>query len=138
MKTLDDFRAGVIPVVVATDVAGRGIHVYGIDLVINFDVPHEPESYVHRIGRTGRAGASGRSYTFACEEEAFSLPDIETFLGRSLQYSHPSDELLTPLPPSKHPFNRNRPHRSSPQPRFAGRRPGGTGRSRPPTSRPRR
>ena len=98
MKTLDDFRAGNIPVVVATDVAGRGIHVKGIDLVINYDIPYEPEEYVHRIGRTGRAGASGRAYTFACEKEAFTLPEIEEYLGKSLKYNHPDDSLLTPLP----------------------------------------
>ena len=98
LRTLDAFRAGDIPVVVATDVAGRGIHVDDIDLVVNYDIPYEPEDYVHRIGRTGRAGQTGRAYTFACEEEAFTLPEIEAFIGKSLNYSHPDASLLERAP----------------------------------------
>ncbi len=98
LRTLDDFRAGKIKLVIATDVAGRGIHVDGIDLVVNYDIPYEPEDYVHRIGRTGRAGASGRAYTFACEEEAFTLPDIEEYIGKSLSYKQVDESLLQPAP----------------------------------------
>ncbi len=98
LRTLEGFRAGEIPVVVATDVAGRGLHVAGIGHVINYDMPHEAEDYVHRIGRTGRAGATGTSISFASEEDAFAIPEIEKFLGRSLACTHPDDELLTPTP----------------------------------------
>ena len=62
---------------VATDVAGRGIHIDGVTHVINFELPEEPEDYVHRIGRTGRAGEKGTSISFACEDDAFFLEPIE-------------------------------------------------------------
>ncbi|MBT7313202.1 MAG: ATP-dependent RNA helicase RhlB, partial [Halieaceae bacterium] len=71
-------------VLVATDVAGRGIHVEGISHVVNYNLPEDPEDYVHRIGRTGRAGATGVSISFASEDDAFLLPDIEALLGHSL------------------------------------------------------
>jgi len=95
IRILEDFRSGKIRLVVATDVAGRGIHVEGISHVFNYDVPEEAEDYVHRIGRTGRAGASGIAITFACEEGSFSLPAIEKYIGRSLPCSQPDDELLS-------------------------------------------
>jgi ATP-dependent RNA helicase RhlB len=93
-RTLEVFKAGKINVLVATDVAGRGIHVDGISHVINYDVPDDPEDYVHRIGRTGRAGAKGISITFAGEGDAFAIPDLEKMLGRKLPYEHPPEELL--------------------------------------------
>ncbi|MCK5529090.1 MAG: DEAD/DEAH box helicase, partial [Kiritimatiellae bacterium] len=98
LRTLDDFRAGKINLVIATDVAGRGIHVDGIELVVNYDIPYEPEDYVHRIGRTGRAGTTGTAYTFACEEEAFTLPDIEEYIGKSLAYKQVDEALLAEAP----------------------------------------
>ena len=82
-------------VLVATDVAARGLHVEGISHVVNYSLPLDPEDYVHRIGRTGRAGASGISVSFATEEDSFQIPDIEEFLGRSLQCQHPDDAWLT-------------------------------------------
>ena len=106
MRTLDDFRAGKIPVVVATDVAGRGIHVDGISHVINFDFPYEPQDYVHRIGRTGRAGAAGIAISFACEDESFVIPEIEAFIGRRLKCIQPEPELLTPAPRVRVPSSR--------------------------------
>ncbi|WP_163337737.1 DEAD/DEAH box helicase [Desulfopila sp. IMCC35008] len=102
-KRLERFRSGKVKVLVATDVAGRGIHIEGISFVVNYSLPFEPEDYVHRIGRTGRAGASGVSVSFACEEGAFYLPDIEEYIGRSLPCSPPTDELLQPVPESKKP-----------------------------------
>jgi len=99
MKRLEDFRAGKYKVLVATDVAGRGIHVDGISHVINFHLPEEPENYVHRIGRTARAGASGISVSFADEQEAFALMDIEAYIDASLPCIPPPEELLSPLPP---------------------------------------
>lgn len=97
-KRLERFRSGKVKVLVATDVAGRGIHIEGISFVVNYSLPYEPEDYVHRIGRTGRAGASGTSVSFACEEGAFYLPDIEEYIGRSLSCSSPPDELLKSVP----------------------------------------
>ena len=108
LRILEDFREGRVPVVVATDVAGRGLHVEGIEHVINYNLPHDPEDYVHRIGRTGRAGATGTSISFACEEESFAIPDIEKFLGRPLACTQPEEELLTtpPAPTARQPSAR--------------------------------
>jgi ATP-dependent RNA helicase RhlB len=93
-RTLEDFKKGVIKVLVATDVAGRGIHVDGVSHVVNYNLPEDPEDYVHRIGRTGRAGATGTSISFASEDDAFLLPDIEQLLGSRLECTHPPKELL--------------------------------------------
>lgn len=94
VKTLEGFRSGRISVLVATDVAGRGIHVEGVSHVVNYNLPEDPEDYVHRIGRTGRAGAEGVSVSFACENDAFMLPDIEQLIGRRLGCVHPDEKLL--------------------------------------------
>ncbi|MFV0478461.1 MAG: ATP-dependent RNA helicase RhlB [Parahaliea sp.] len=93
-RTLEQFKKGELKVLVATDVAGRGIHVDGVSHVVNFNLPEDPEDYVHRIGRTGRAGASGTSISFASEDDAFLLPEIETLLGERLECTHPPAELL--------------------------------------------
>jgi ATP-dependent RNA helicase RhlB len=93
-RTLEMFKNGEINILVATDVAGRGIHVDGISHVVNFDVPEDPEDYVHRIGRTGRAGKTGTAYTFAGETDVFLLPDLEDLLGEKLVCQQPPDELL--------------------------------------------
>ena len=99
IRTLEDFRAGKIRVLVATDVAGRGIHVEGISHVINYNLPMDPEDYVHRIGRTGRAGVTGISISFATEEESFQLPAISEFIGKEMPCMYPEDQLLVPIPP---------------------------------------
>ncbi|MEI6807168.1 MAG: DEAD/DEAH box helicase [bacterium] len=96
MKTLDGFRDGRISIVVATDVAARGIHVDDVSHVINYDVPYEPEDYVHRIGRTARVGKNGTAIMFACEREAFTIPDIEKYIGRKIQCSVPEEALVKP------------------------------------------
>ena len=88
-STLKRFKEGKIKVLVATDVAGRGIHVNGISHVINYNLPEDPEDYVHRIGRTGRAGESGTSISLACEDDAFMLLDIEAALGQKLECKQP-------------------------------------------------
>lgn len=93
-RTLEQFKSGEIKVLVATDVAGRGIHVDGISHVVNYNLPEDPEDYVHRIGRTGRAGATGTSISFASEDDAFLLPDLEALLGAPLECTHPPKELL--------------------------------------------
>lgn len=93
-RTLERFKTGDIKVLVATDVAGRGIHVDGISHVVNYTLPEDPDDYVHRIGRTGRAGSSGVSISFACEDDAFLLEDIEALLGKKLPCELPPAELL--------------------------------------------
>jgi len=96
LEVLEAFRAGRIRVLVATDVAGRGLHVEGISHVINYNLPYEPEEYVHRIGRTGRVGRSGVAISFACEDESFVLPEIEAFIGREIPVVVPGEDLLPP------------------------------------------
>ena len=123
IKTLDAFKAGQLQVLVATDVAGRGIHIDDVSHVINFTLPEEPEDYVHRIGRTGRAGNKGISISFACEDDAFRLPAIETLLGRPIVCEQPPADLLAQEPPSTVGVEKRRPH-------------GGKGAGRPGHSRP--
>ena len=89
LATLNRFKRGELGLVVATDVAGRGIHVEGITHVVNYDLPEEAEYYVHRIGRTGRAGATGTSISFVSESDAFNLPAIEEFLGHAVECTLP-------------------------------------------------
>jgi len=95
---LENFRSGRVEVLVATDVAGRGIHIDGISHVINYTLPYEPEDYVHRIGRTGRAGEKGISISFADEESSFYLPEIEEYIEEPLPCVQPDASLLSPLP----------------------------------------
>ena len=94
IKTLERFREGEVQVLVATDVAGRGIHIDDVSHVINYTLPEDPEDYVHRIGRTGRAGAKGVSISFVGEEDAFSLPEIERYINDKLPCEHPPEGLL--------------------------------------------
>ncbi|MFC4260382.1 DEAD/DEAH box helicase [Marinobacter lacisalsi] len=134
LRTLDQFKNGEIQVLVATDVAGRGIHVDGVTHVFNYNLPDNAEDYVHRIGRTGRAGEHGISISFASEDDAFALPSIETYISQKLTTSVPEEELLQPL--EKPPIQRRRgARRSSGGPRSGGNRgrsgQGGRGRSRP-------
>ena len=98
VRTLEDFRSATIQVLVATDVAGRGLHIDDITHVVNFTLPVEAEDYVHRIGRTGRAGAEGTSVSFACEDDSFLLPDIEAKIGMKLECEHPDASLLVDPP----------------------------------------
>ncbi|RZI87613.1 MAG: ATP-dependent RNA helicase RhlB, partial [Pseudomonas sp.] len=98
----ENFREGRVTVLVATDVAGRGIHIDGISHVINFTLPEDPDDYVHRIGRTGRAGAAGISISFAGEDDSYQLPGIEALLGRKIKCEMPPDELLQAVPRKAH------------------------------------
>ena len=93
-RILANFKEGKTKLVVATDVAGRGIHVDDITHVVNFNIPERPDDYVHRIGRTGRAGKKGISVTFACEMESFELPAIEELLGERLSCTQPEENML--------------------------------------------
>jgi len=94
LKTLERFKDGRTRVLAATDVAGRGLHVDAISHVINYDLPEDPEDYVHRIGRTGRAGAKGISISFVGETDAFLMPEIEALLGQSLPCKTPEEALV--------------------------------------------
>ncbi len=94
IKTLDNFKEGKVPVLVATDVAGRGIHVEGVSHVVNYTLPEDAEDYVHRIGRTGRAGAKGVSISFACEDDSFQIPAIEDYIKRKIELEQPPADWL--------------------------------------------
>ncbi len=123
LKTLEDFKAGRIRVLVATDVAGRGIHIEGMDHVINYTLPRDPEDYVHRIGRTGRAGVSGTSISFADEDDSFFIPPIEKLIGHSLPCIQPDEDWLK-LPKLKQ-KPRSKSRRRRPRKRYSNRGKGG-------------
>ena len=92
MRILDQFKLGSLTYLVATDVASRGIHVDGVTHVINYDLPQDREDYVHRIGRTARAGARGQAISFADEEMVYVLADIEDYIGFRIPSEMPLDE----------------------------------------------
>ena len=122
IKRLENFRSGKINVLVATDVAARGLHIEGISHVVNYTLPENPEDYVHRVGRTGRAGASGISISFATETDSYFVPAIKDFLGEDIPSVYPEDDLLTPLPEPKFPLASRTEHRRGGD--FRRRRPG--------------
>ncbi|HEX5421770.1 MAG TPA: DEAD/DEAH box helicase [Gammaproteobacteria bacterium] len=102
LKMLKDFQAGLLPVLIATDVASRGLHVPDVSHVFNYDLPQDPEDYVHRVGRTARAGASGDAISFGCEDYVTSLPDIEAYIGRKIPpatFDHDALEPVAAAPP---------------------------------------
>ncbi|HTF99125.1 MAG TPA: DEAD/DEAH box helicase [Nitrospirota bacterium] len=94
LRILSQFKDGSLPILVATDVASRGIHVERVSHVFNFDLPQDAEDYVHRIGRTGRAGASGKAITLADEEYVFSLEDIENYIGHKIPVEWADDSMF--------------------------------------------
>jgi ATP-dependent RNA helicase RhlB len=94
LKVLSRFRDGSLPILVATDVASRGLHIEGVTHVINYDLPQEAEDYVHRIGRTARAGAAGMAISLACEEYVHSLPDIEEYIRQKIPVMPVTDEMI--------------------------------------------
>ncbi|MEF9475301.1 MAG: DEAD/DEAH box helicase [Candidatus Mariimomonas ferrooxydans] len=94
MKVLSRFKAGTLPILVATDVASRGLHIEGVTHVINYDLPQDREDYVHRIGRTARAGASGRAISLACEEYVHSLLDVEEYIGQKIPVMPLTEEMI--------------------------------------------
>jgi ATP-dependent RNA helicase RhlB len=111
-KLLKQFQDGELPILVATDVAARGLHIEDVSHVINFDLPQDAEEYVHRIGRTARIGAEGEAISFACEQYAFSLPDIEKYIDHKIPVSVVDSSLLVePAPPARSPSHGNRPAR---------------------------
>ncbi|MBV9318287.1 MAG: DEAD/DEAH box helicase [Gammaproteobacteria bacterium] len=94
LRFLRDFHDGKLAVLIATDVASRGLHIPDVSHVFNFDLPQDAPDYVHRIGRTARAGAEGDAISFACEDTAVSLPDIESYIGHKIPYAPIAPELL--------------------------------------------
>src|SRR6266540_3966351 len=94
LKILTDFKEGRLAVLVATDVASRGLHIEGVSHVINYDLPQDAEDYVHRIGRTGRIGAEGTAVSFACDDYVFSLDSIEKLIGRKIPEEWPTEDLF--------------------------------------------
>ena len=94
-----EFSEGRLPILVATDLAARGLHIPDVSHIFNYDLPQNAEDYVHRIGRTARAGAAGDAVSLACEEFVFSLPEIEDFIGNKIPTEAVSDDLLVELKP---------------------------------------
>ncbi len=128
LKMMRDFHEGEIAVLIATDVASRGLHIPDVSHVFNFDLPNDAEDYVHRIGRTARAGAAGDAISFGCEEYAISLPDIEQYIGHQIPRAAIDVVDLadvTAPPPAVWRERAPRPGQS----RGGGGRPGGGGRS---------
>ncbi len=111
LRVLDDFRDGTLPILVATDVASRGLHIEGVSHVINYDLPQDAEDYVHRIGRTARVGAEGKAITLACEDYVYSIDAIQRFVGYELPTEFADDGLYAQLLPRE-----PRPRRSNPRP----------------------
>jgi ATP-dependent RNA helicase RhlB len=133
IKVLEQFTEGDIDILIATDVASRGLHVDDITHVINYDVPQDPEDYIHRIGRTARAGRDGDAITFACEDYAEHLMAIEETLKKKIPVEWPDDALFMEPKEGMPVFKRRRP--SGPPTRSGssrgapsnGRRPSGSG-----------
>ena len=117
-RLLKEFQEGKLPVLIATDVAARGLHVPDVSHVFNYDLPQDAEDYVHRIGRTARVGKDGDAISFACENYVYSLPEIEAFIGHKIPVEAVSDDCIAELKP---PVRIKRPPP----------RPGGGGRGRP-------
>jgi ATP-dependent RNA helicase RhlB len=132
LRLLKEFQNGELPVLVATDVAARGLHIPDVSHVINYDLPEDAEDYVHRIGRTARAGAEGDAISFVCETYAFSLPDIEAYINAKIDMLPVSSDLLAEVDPgSRVRVERKRPPHKG-RAKGGDRKPGGhRGRKRP-------
>jgi ATP-dependent RNA helicase RhlB len=100
LRMLREFHEGRLAVLVATDVAARGLHIPDVSHVFNYDLPQDPQDYVHRIGRTARAGATGVAVSFGCEEYVQSLPDIESFIGQRIPVAQVDPTVLPELKPA--------------------------------------
>ena len=97
LRMLRDFHSGELAILIGTDVASRGLHIPDVSHVFNYDMPQDPEDYVHRIGRTARAGAEGDAISLGCEDYVQSLPDIEAYIGRSLPRAALTEDLLADI-----------------------------------------
>ena len=102
LTLLDRFKSGELPILLATDVAARGLHIPDVSHVFNYDLPQDAEDYVHRVGRTARAGATGDAVSFSCERFCYSLTDIEEFIGQSIPSEVAGLDLMAdPQPPAQ-------------------------------------
>lgn len=126
-RLLNDFQKGELPILIATDVAARGLHIPDVSHVFNYDLPQDAEDYVHRIGRTARIGKDGDAISFACENYVYSLPDIEAYIGHKIPVESVPEDYIGELKP---PVKINRPPRPGGRPAKGtggGRRGGGRG-----------
>jgi ATP-dependent RNA helicase RhlB len=144
IQVLDDFTKGVIDILIATDVASRGLHIDNISHVVNYDLPQDAEDYIHRIGRTARAGAEGTAISFACEDYVQSLEDVEHMLKQKIPTEWPSEDLFvqelegTPSARPRRKYSGGGGGRRPPPRRSGGGKPhggGGSGGRRPPPRR---
>jgi ATP-dependent RNA helicase RhlB len=125
LRLVRDFTSGALPILVATDVASRGLHIEAVSHVFNYDVPQDAENYVHRIGRTARAGASGMAITLACEDYVEALESIETLTGTKIPIGEVDDSYFIRPAPAKHARRSHTEHRHAGKPGDKG---GGRGR----------
>jgi len=114
---LQRFQEGKLPLLIATDVAARGLHIPAVSHVFNFDLPQDSEDYVHRIGRTARSGASGIAISFACETYAYSLPDIEDYISHKIPYKSIDGASLPTLKPATKKVYKPSPNHRNAKPR---------------------
>ncbi|GHU42298.1 ATP-dependent RNA helicase RhlB [Spirochaetia bacterium] len=123
LAVIDDFKGGKVSFLVATDVAARGLDVDSLALVVNYDIPRETENYVHRIGRTARAGKSGRAITFASEQDIYELAGIERYIGKKIPSKVASEEMFAEdiAPEAARPKDRGQRAPHEPRPQFKGR-----------------
>ena len=128
MSLLKRFQNGELSVLIGTDVASRGLHIPDVQCVINYDLPQDSEDYVHRIGRTARAGASGDAISFGCETYAVALPDIEKFIGHKIPVANYNPDDLPEL--KKPPYSKSRSSRPHQNRRSSGNKGGGRHRAR--------
>ena len=118
LALLERFHAGGVAILVATDVAARGLHIPGVTHVFNYDLPQDPEDYVHRIGRTARVGAKGEAVSLACDRFVYSLEDIEELVGSRIPTERVDESMLVePRPSAPLPKNRRRPGHREKRPR---------------------
>lgn len=123
LQILEKFAGGQLDILVATDVAARGLHIEKVTHVFNYDLPDDAEDYVHRIGRTGRAGKSGHAISFACEKYALNLPAIEEYIAHSIPVTdYQQDSLLTDITPPRHRHKKRMQNGKSYQKRAGGNR----------------
>ena len=132
LALLERFHTGGVSILVATDVAARGLHIPGVTHVLNFDLPQDPEDYVHRIGRTARVGAKGEAISLACERYVYSLIDIEELIGTRLPAERVEESMLAELRPfAPMPKNRRRAGQREKRPRSGNRGGRSSGRAAP-------